>query len=348
MNVVENPSLSALNTFGLAARAGLLVEIQSEEDVLQLPLPDPARDLILGGGSNIVFVDDVPGTVLLNRIQGIAVIEENDQYALVEAGAGENWHGLVGWSVKAGLSGIENLALIPGLAGAAPIQNIGAYGVELSSVLHSVTAWDLQQGKWAVLSGEDCRFGYRDSLFKSVEPGRYLITSICLELAKRFEPRLAYAGLADALLAAGATEPAPADVFAAVISLRRSKLPDPAVAGNAGSFFKNPVVDRRQLENLLRQFHDVPHWPQDPQTEKIPAGWLIERCQLKGFRLDGAEVSRQHALVLVNAAQATGAAVWKLAQHVQRVVFDRFGISLEPEPVIYRSPATAGAVAAHE
>jgi len=305
---------------------------------LHVPSLDPARDLILGGGSNILLIDDVPGTVLLNRIRGIAVIEENDQYVLVEAGAGENWHGLVSWSIQEGLSGIENLALIPGLAGAAPIQNIGAYGVELSSLLHSVTAWDMHQGKWTVLSGEECGFSYRDSLFKSAQPGRYLITSICLKLAKQFEPQLAYAGLAGTLLAAGITEPVAADVFAAVISMRRSKLPDPAVVGNAGSFFKNPVISRGQLESLLQRFHDLPHWDQGPLFARIPAGWLIEHCQLKGYRLDGAEVSRQHALVLVNCGQASGTAIWKLAQHVQNVVFDRFGIPLEPEPVIYRAP----------
>lgn len=338
MKVVENPSLADLNTFGLAAKAGLLLEIENEEDILHMPVLDPVRDLVLGGGSNILLVDDVPGTVLLNRIRGISIIEEDADCVLVEAGAGENWHSLVAWSVEAGLSGIENLALIPGLAGAAPIQNIGAYGVELSAVLQSVTAWDIQQGKWSVLSGEECDFGYRDSLFKSIHPGRYFITSICLQLSKHFVPQLDYTGLSQALHASGIKQPGLDDVFAAVIALRRSKLPDPAVHGNAGSFFKNPVVTRERFEELSHRTHDLPHWDLGSDFAKIPAGWLIERCQLKGFELEGAAVSRQHALVLINQGQATGAALWKLANHVKGVVFDRFGILLEPEPVIYGVP----------
>ncbi|MGH8034797.1 MAG: UDP-N-acetylmuramate dehydrogenase, partial [Lysobacterales bacterium] len=256
----------------------------------------------------------------------------------VEVGAGENWHDLVTWSVETGLSGLENLALIPGLTGAAPIQNIGAYGVELSSVLHAVTAWDMHQGKWAVLSAEECAFSYRDSMFKSALPGSYFITSVSLRLRKHFEPQLGYAGLAESLDAAGIMQPGPRDIFGAVIGLRQRKLPNPALQGNAGSFFKNPVVSLKQLEDLLHRFNDVPHWPLSQNAAKIAAGWMVDQCQLKGFRLEGAEVSRLHALVLVNTGQASGAAVWKLAQHVQNVVYERFGILLEPEPVIYRRP----------
>jgi len=335
MKVRERPSLAGLNTFGVTARAGLLLEIENEEDVLQIPRLDPSRDLVLGGGSNVLFVGDVPGTVLLNRIGGISILEENAEQALVEVGAGESWHGLVSWSVGAGLSGLENLALIPGLTGAAPIQNIGAYGVELSSVLDSVTAWDTQRANWSVLNGAQCGFSYRDSVFKSAHPGRYFITSICIRLSKQFIPRLQYAGLVESLHQAGVSQPGPRDVYDAVVALRRRKLPDPAVQGNAGSFFKNPVLSRQQFETLLSRFPALPSWILAEDSVKISAAWMIEQCKLKGHRINGAEVSTLHALVLVNRGQARGADVWKLAQHVQNAVHDRFGITLEPKPLIY-------------
>ena len=335
MKVTEGASLAAMNTFGVAARAGLVLEIENEEEVLSLPPFKPARDMILGGGSNVLFVSDVPGTVFLNRIAGIEVVAEDDQGSLIEVGAGENWHSFVGWCVGQGLSGVENLALIPGLAGAAPIQNIGAYGVELASVLDSVTAWDMQTATWAVLNREQCRFGYRDSLFKSAQPGRYLITSICLKLHKGFSAQLAYPGLAEEISRANARRPSMAEVYQAVIRLRQARLPDPAVQGNAGSFFKNPVISCECLDSLRSRFQALPAWPMGETQAKISAAWMIEHCGLKGFEHHGAAVSTRHALVLVNQGDATGLAIWELARHVQSVVQDRFGIALEPEPVIY-------------
>jgi UDP-N-acetylmuramate dehydrogenase len=254
MKVSEHPSLKSLNTIGVDARASLLLEIDSEEDLLSLPTYHAARDLMLGGGSNVLFVGDVPGVVFLNRLAGREVVREDGEGALVEVGAGENWHRFVGWCVDKGFSGVENLALIPGLAGAAPIQNIGAYGVELASVLDSVTAWEWQSSTWVVLDCQQCRFAYRDSLFKSAEPGRYFITSIRLELSKRFEAQVTYPGLAEELLRANVQQPTLAEVYAAVIRLRQAKLPDPAVQGNAGSFFKNPVVGLDRLDTLRQQF----------------------------------------------------------------------------------------------
>jgi UDP-N-acetylmuramate dehydrogenase len=341
VKVTEQPSLQTLNTLRVPARAALLLELETEEDVLALPAVDAARDIVLGGGSNILLVTDVPGTVILNRIRGIDVVSRDQGTVLVEIGAGENWHGVVCHALDHGWHGLENLSLIPGLAGAAPIQNIGAYGVELSSVLETVTAWDWQRAAWVVLSPEDCRLGYRDSLFKSVAPDRYLITSIRLRLALEFKPQLDYAGLTECLQSAGVTGiPDAREVSEAVIRLRRQKLPDPAVTANAGSFFKNPVVSLDRLACLRERDPALPAWKLPENEAKIPAAWLIERCGLKGLREGGAGVSDRHALVLVNHGSATGAELYSLAERVMNRVEERFGIRLEPEPRIYRGPGT--------
>lgn len=336
MKVTERPSLRSLTTLRVPARAALLLEVESEEDVLSLPAPDPERDLQLGGGSNILLVTDVPGTVILNRIRGIDVVERDADAVLVEVGAGENWHGLVRYTLERGWHGLENLSLIPGLAGAAPIQNIGAYGIELSSVLESVTAWDWHRASWAVLPAADCRLAYRDSLFKSGAPDRYLITSIRLRLPLRFTPHLEYAGLAESLRDSGIDgAPTARQVSDAVIRLRRRKLPDPAEQPNVGSFFKNPIVDADRLEALRAAEPAVPAWPQDGGRAKVSAAWLIERCGLKGRRVGDAAVSDRHALVIVNRGEASGGDVWRLAQHVIETVEAGFGVRLEPEPRIW-------------
>jgi len=341
MKVAEHPALLAMNTFGVSAKAGLQIEVESEEDVLLLPAFDRKRDFVLGGGSNVLFVEDVPGTVFMNRIRGIEVIDEDTEQALVEVGAGENWHDLVSWCLRRQLHGLENLALIPGMAGAAPIQNIGAYGVELASVLDAVTAWDWHSSAWTVLDAEQCGFSYRDSIFKSTDDGRYFITSIRLRLAKHFRAQLNYGDLKAELDSAGVTRPSAADVFAAVIRLRRRKLPDPAVQGNAGSFFKNPVVSQDQLEFLLQRHPALPVWNMGQNEAKISAAWMIEHCGLKGYQHGGAAVSTQHALVLLNNNQASGRAILQLARHVQKEVQQQFGVSLEPEPRIYLGSRTA-------
>ncbi|HKX57308.1 MAG TPA: UDP-N-acetylmuramate dehydrogenase, partial [Xanthomonadales bacterium] len=238
MKVQQNADLTPLNTFGVAASAALLFEVETEEDLLALPAWQPASDLVLGGGSNILLVDDVPGKVILNRIRGIDLVDSGADGYLVEVGAGENWHALVHYALRQGWHGLENLALIPGLAGAAPVQNIGAYGVELAEVLESVTAWDWLQSRWVVFAASECELGYRDSIFKHEPRDRYFITSIRLRLHKHFIPRLDYTGLREAL---GKQTASATNVFDAVVNLRRQKLPDPAVVGNAGSFFKNPI-----------------------------------------------------------------------------------------------------------
>jgi UDP-N-acetylmuramate dehydrogenase len=329
MKATPNPSLRSLNTFGLDASAASLVEIESEEDILALPGFDPAFDLVLGGGSNVVFLSDVPGTVYLNRIPGMAAVEQDGDDVFVEAGAGEDWHRLVLWSLEQGLSGLENLSLIPGSVGAAPIQNIGAYGVELASVLESVTAWDWKTSTWVTLGNTDCLFAYRDSRFKSAEPDRYLVTSIRLRLSRRFEPKVEYEGLRAEIGTAGLS---PRSVGDAVIRLRERKLPNLAVSGNAGSFFKNPVIGADQAEELLREHAYLPAWPQPEARVKLSAAWMIEACGLKGLSEGGAQVSERHALVLVNRGGASGHDISTLAVEIQKAVYDRFGVRLEPEP----------------
>jgi UDP-N-acetylmuramate dehydrogenase len=336
MKFTERPSLQPFNTFGLDCRAAALIEIENEEDLLELPGFDPQRDFVLGGGSNVVLLGDVPGTVYLNRIGGVEVVDEHAERVRVEAGAGENWHDLVRWTLDQGLSGLENLSLIPGSVGAAPIQNIGAYGVELAAVLESVTAWDWRAGRWATLSREDCRLGYRDSRFRSADAGRYLITSVRLSLSRVFEPRIDYPGLAEEL---DGTRPTARAVSDAVIRLRRRKLPDPSVAGNAGSFFKNPVIGRDEAEQLRSRHAALPAWPLDNGQVKLSAAWMIEACGLKGRQEGGARVSPQHALVLVNEGGASGHDVSALAVEVQKAVYEAFGVRLEPEPLLVEFPA---------
>lgn len=332
MRVVETPALKALNSFGVEASAALLLSIESEEDILALPAFDPARDIVLGGGSNVLFATDVPGTVYHNCILGRGLVEVGADHCLLEIGAGENWHRLVRWTLEQGYCGLENLSLIPGLAGAAPIQNIGAYGVELASVLERVTAWDWQRRAWTRFSREECRLDYRDSLFRSDAPERYLITSVRLRLNRRFEPRLDYAGLREELAAAGVEHPTAIDVSDAVMRIRRRKLPDPAVSGNAGSFFKNPVVEAGLAETLFAQHGGLPAWPAGSGRMKLSAAWMVEHCGLKGLRDGDAAVSERHALVLVNRGAASGAEILRLSRKVQTVVADTFGVVLEPEP----------------
>ncbi|MDX1381019.1 MAG: UDP-N-acetylmuramate dehydrogenase [Xanthomonadales bacterium] len=332
----SDASLERLNTFGIAARAAELIEIEREEDIETLAAEaafHPARDLVLGGGSNLLLVGDVPGRVILNRIPG-RQLQRTDGGATVTLGAGEDWHAAVRWTLDQGLGGLENLSLIPGCCGAAPMQNIGAYGVELSEVLESVRAWDWHAGAWREFSSEECRFAYRDSRFKSEEPDRYFITRVGLRLRQNSALRLDYPGVREELAAAGATNPGPRDVSDAVIALRRRKLPDPAVTGNAGSFFKNPVVEAERAAALGEAHPGLPVYPAGDGHCKLSAAWLIEQCGWKGHRDRAAGVSERHALVLVNHGGAIGAELLMLAERIRASVQERFGISLETEPRI--------------
>jgi UDP-N-acetylmuramate dehydrogenase len=343
MKRIHNASLKHLNSFSVEAHAGQLLELESEED-LQAFISNHRfnkdRDLILGGGSNILFAADVEGTVVLNRVGGKRIVEDSKDDALVEVNAGENWHQLVLWCLDQGLSGIENLSLIPGLAGAAPMQNIGAYGVELADVLDAVQTIDLDNGQSREFRKDDCQLEYRNSRFKSVDAGKYLITGIRMRLQRHFIPKLAYKGLADELLSMGIGSPTAQQVSAAVIRIRQRKLPDPELRGNAGSFFKNPVVKKATASLLKKEFPGLPVYPAGHEA-KLSAAWLIDQCGWKGRSLGRAAVSGQHALVLINKGNATGAEILALAGTIQVSVQDRFGIYLQPEPLIIHSKGTS-------
>jgi UDP-N-acetylmuramate dehydrogenase len=337
MKRLLDASLKRLNSFSVEARAGQLVVLESEQDLQEFSEEfnyDHTSDLILGGGSNVLFAGDVTGTVILNRIAGKKVIRDSDEEVIVEVHSGENWHQLVLWSLQQGLSGIENLSLIPGLAGAAPMQNIGAYGVELADTLDSVQAFDLEDGRLCEFSRKDCHLEYRDSRFRSSDAGRYLITRIRLRLQRQFIASLSYSGLSEELHAMGVTTPTAKLVSDAVIRIRQRKLPDPAIVGNAGSFFKNPVVTQQTADSMKKKFSDLPVYPANHKQSKLSAAWLIESCGWKGQRLGRAAVSEQHALVLVNRGQATGREILELAEAIRESVKTRFDIELQAEPRI--------------
>ena len=334
----HNASLKPYNSFSVEARAAQLIELESLDDIDELIANhrfDSQRDLVLGGGSNILFASDIEGHVILNRMRGKRIVEDLGGDVIVEASAGENWHHLVLWTLDQGLSGIENLSLIPGLAGAAPLQNIGAYGVELADVLESVQAVDLLSRERRAFDNSQCRFAYRDSRFKSADAGRFLITGIRLRLQRGFTPRLAYSGIVEELASMGIATPNPRQVSDAVIRIRQRKLPDPAVTGNAGSFFKNPVVSRSTAERLSGDFPGLPVYPSGEDV-KLAAAWMIENCGWKGRSMGRAAVSEKHALVLINKGAASGAEILALADAIRESVLDRFEIELQPEPLIVR------------
>jgi UDP-N-acetylmuramate dehydrogenase len=341
----EDARLDARNTFGVAARTPLLVEV---EDAAALPavLADPLlRDgmqrgrglLVLGGGSNLLFAGDAPGPVLAISACDMRVLADHGDFAIVRADAGASWDGFVRWSLAQGLAGLENLALIPGTVGAAPIQNIGAYGAEVRERIHAVEAFERATGEVRRLAPAACAFAYRDSLFKR-EPERYVVTAVEFELPRAAPLRLEYAGIGEELAAMGlGGTPTPVQVADAVSRIRRRKLPDPAVLGNAGSFFKNPIVPVAQAEALQAAHASLPVFRGDGDaTRKLSAAWLIEQCGWKGHRDgdSGAGVAASHALVLVNHGGATGAQLLDLARRIAASVQARFGVAIEPEPRI--------------
>jgi len=331
---VRNATLRGRNTFGVEATAPLLVEVH---DTSALPDAfarhgDPAS-LLLGGGSNLLFAGDPPAAVVALATCGISIIEDGD-IAVVRADAGANWHDFVLWSLDNGFAGLENLSLIPGTVGAAPIQNIGAYGVEVRERIRAVEAFDRRGNTMVRLDAASCGFSYRDSLFKR-DPGRYVVAAVEFALPRAPSLRLDYAGIADELAAMGIAHPAPRDVSDAVIRIRRRKLPDPAVLGNAGSFFKNPIVPVAQAEALHTDHTSLPVFRAgDDASRKLSAAWLIDQCGWKGHREGDAGVAESHALVLVNHGHATGMQLLDLARRVADSVRDRFGVAIEPEPRI--------------
>ena len=330
--------LRAFNTFGIDATARRLVRVRSARDVrLVVDHPEWGRSpkFILGGGSNVLFTRDIDDAVVVKtEIRGMRVLEDDARSTLIEVGAGEPWHDVVIWALEQGFAGLENLALIPGTAGAAPVQNIGAYGLELSDRLESVDVVDFVTGRSATLPAAHCRLGYRDSIFKRELAGKSVITAVRLRLPKPWAPVAGYADVARWLLREQISDPSPHDVFRAVCAIRTSKLPDPAKLGNAGSFFKNPVVNRTIRNEILEEHPDIVSYPLDDGTYKLAAAWMIAACGWKGQTLGRAGVHEQQPLVLVNRGGATGANVLELARAVQDSVEQKFGLRLEPEPVI--------------
>lgn len=330
MLVVRNADLKPYHTFSVSQRALELWLLESVEDIpclIEDLASHPMPHVLLGAGSNTLFTRDYAGRVILNRLQGKVVLEEDENSVLLQVAAGENWHELVLYSLKQGYGGIENLSLIPGSVGAAVVQNIGAYGVEFVSVLAFVEAIDLKAGEKGIFQKEDCALSYRDSIFKHAGYENWLITSVVLRLSKKPKFVLTYRGLEELQQRNHLT---PADVSEVVIKLRESKLPDPSVIANAGSFFKNPVIDSTFAKSFCEKYPDCPHFPHGIDT-KISAAWLLEQLGWKGFRDGDAGVYEHHALVLVNHGLATGDELLKLAHEMQNSVQRQFHIGLEPE-----------------
>jgi UDP-N-acetylmuramate dehydrogenase len=334
--IVENAPLEGRNTFHVAARADLLIDVRKRDALAELfgfAALKSRPVLVLGEGSNILFTRDWPGVVLSIATRGIAVLDAHEDRARIRVEAGESWNDFVHWSIGQGFAGLENLVAIPGTVGAAPMQNIGAYGVEVREFVEHVEAWDREAARLVELSNDECGFAYRDSVFKRA-PDRYVITAVVFDLPRRCEPRLDYAGVREELAALGAAEPKPASIAEAITRIRMRKLPDPRVIGNAGSFFKNPLVPAGTAEALRREHPSVPAWPAGDARVKLSAAWLVEACGVKGLRAGDAGVSSDHALVLVNHGRATGAEIGALAARIRAAVRERFGVELSPEPLI--------------
>ncbi|MBI6853742.1 UDP-N-acetylmuramate dehydrogenase [Pseudomonas cichorii] len=337
LQVQSGVSLKPFNTFGVDVQAHLFAEARDDQEVRQALAYSAGHDvplLVIGGGSNLLLTDDVRALVLRMASRGIRVIKEDCAQGIIEAEAGEPWHPFVQSCLQLGFAGLENLSLIPGTVGAAPMQNIGAYGVEIKDVFHSLTALDRQSGELCEFSLEDCRFDYRDSVFKQ-QPDRWLILRVRFTLQRAPSLHLEYGPVRQRLDAMGIKEPTPFDVSRAICEIRSEKLPDPAVLGNAGSFFKNPLVTAGQSEAIKRNYPGVVGYPQADGRVKLAAGWLIEQAGWKGFREGDAGVHALQSLVLVNHGQATGLQLLSLARRIQADIVERFGVELEMEPNLY-------------
>ncbi|HSI52282.1 MAG TPA: UDP-N-acetylmuramate dehydrogenase [Ideonella sp.] len=337
MQIEAGVSLKTYNTFGLPAVAGRLVRITADADVrrlLELPGLGGAPKFVLGGGSNVILTRDMPELVLKVEVKGIRVASETADAFIVEAGGGESWHDLVAWTLDHGFPGLENMALIPGTVGAAPVQNIGAYGLELQDRFDSLDAVDLVTGRSVRLDASQCKFGYRDSIFKQALAGKSLITRVRFRLPRRWQPVLGYLDLERKMAETGNHAPDARTIFDWVCAIRRAKLPDPAVIGNVGSFFKNPLVTAEQCRDIIARDPHVVHYPMDGGGFKLAAGWLIDACGWKGKTVGHAGVYEKQALVLVNRGGAIGSEVQTLARAIQESVYGRFGIRLEIEPVV--------------
>ncbi|MCG8311424.1 MAG: UDP-N-acetylmuramate dehydrogenase [Cytophagales bacterium] len=333
MKIERDFPLKKLNSFGLNVKAKCFVELTSIEEAQTFIKSGKTEDrsLVLGGGSNLLFTRDFNGLIIKVNIGGIYVVKEDADYYWVKSGAGVVWHELVESCIKANFGGLENLSLIPGTVGAAPIQNIGAYGVEIKDSFEALEALNLETGEKKYFNNRDCCFGYRDSIFKNELRDKYLITNVLFKLTKNPIIKTHYGRISEMLEKAEIAEPTIRDVSEAIIKIRRSKLPDPDKFGNAGSFFKNPVVPIEQFNFIQKSFSDVPSFPQPEDRVKIPAAWLIEKCNLKGKIHKGAAVHTKQPLVLINHKNAKGTDILDLSKKIQQNVKNKFGIALESE-----------------
>ena len=324
------------NSFGLDCTAELAYEITSADQLPNLLHEITSKRLpwrVLGGGSNVILPDSLPGASILINIPGQEILASNQNHTLVAVGAGVNWHEFVSWTLENNLPGLENLALIPGTVGAAPIQNIGAYGVEIGEYIDSIEAFDSEANTFVTLSKEDCQFSYRDSYFKQ-HPHQFVVTKVVFKIPKAWQARLQYADLAKQFSETENT-PSAQEIFAVVCKIRSQKLPDPKVIGNAGSFFQNPIVSNTQFDLLIKKFPNLVSYPDNPGNRKLAAGWLIDQCGLKGKQVGPVGVYENQALVLVNHGGAKAADILNLAKMIQEKVFEQFDVQLEIEPNIF-------------
>ncbi|MCC9137691.1 UDP-N-acetylmuramate dehydrogenase [Pontibacter silvestris] len=334
MKLQSDISLKLYNTFGIDVKASFFARfnnVQELQELLQQPEVKQEQILVLGGGSNLLFTKDFDGVALQNGIKGIEVLRQNEEYVYVKAGGGEIWHEFVLRMLEQNLGGVENLSLIPGTVGAAPLQNIGAYGVELKDVFYELEAVEISSAQTRIFSKEECQFGYRESVFKNELKGQYIVTSVTFKLHRKHNLNISYGAIKSILDEMQVKQPSIQDVSAAVCQIRSSKLPDPKQIGNAGSFFKNPEIPIALFKALKEQYPEIPAYPVSDISVKVPAGWLIEQCGWKGKVIENYGVHKNQALVLVNYGGASGADIQKLACTIIDSVEETFGIRLHPE-----------------
>jgi len=333
MKIKSNVSLKAYNTFGIDVTAKYFASVSTVEELQEILHQNTKTEiLILGGGSNMLLTKNIEALVIHVNIKGIQILKTFSNYTLVKANAGENWHDFVLFSLENNLGGLENLSLIPGNVGTAPIQNIGAYGVELKDVFHSCEALEINSGKLKTFESNDCDFNYRHSIFKTKLKGKYIITSVTFRLSNQnHELKTSYGSIKEELKAKKITDANIKDVSDVVITIRQSKLPDPKKIGNSGSFFKNPIIPKSQFERLQKEFSDIPSYPVSANQVKVPAGWLIEKAGLKGKSFGNYGIHEKQALVLVNYGNATGEELLNLSRLVQQTIFRLFNIKIEAE-----------------
>lgn len=333
MNILENYDLTKLNTFGIKVQAKFFVEVNSEKELVELFNSLEFKNnekLFLGGGSNILFTKDFDGIVVLNKLKGIEILEENENEIIIKCAGGEIWNDFINFTVKNNYCGVENLSLIPGTVGATPVQNIGAYGIEVKDTIEKVETYDIKTGEKKIFSNEECKFGYRDSVFKNKLKGKYFISAVIFKLNKKSNLNISYKALKDYFEKNNLEVKNVKDISDAVINIRKNKLPDPKILGNAGSFFKNIYVDNKKFEKIKSEYPDISFFEENGKI-KIPVGWLIEKCDWKNKKVGNVGVYDKQALILVNYGGANGEEVKNLSNQIIASVFEKFGLKLETE-----------------